>query len=49
MAAPVAPKGMTVKGCTCESKFCDTRYGDKRRPHNKTTKGVRCCVCGKNS
>jgi hypothetical protein len=41
--------GMMVKHCNCESSYSDKHYGKGLRPHNKTTKGHRCCICGKSS
>jgi hypothetical protein len=38
--------------CTCESKYQDKVYGEKKRVHNKTQqskpliKSYRCTVCG---
>jgi len=41
-----------IKGCVCESKFQDQRYGKGQRVHNplkstKTGDKWRCTVCGR--
>lgn len=33
--------------CDCYNPFQDKRYGAQMRIHNKTIKGWRCTVCGK--
>lgn len=36
-----------IRKCYCDSKFQDKKYGKKQRVHNKTMKGYRCTVCGR--
>lgn len=33
--------------CSCVHTYQDERYGQNKRLHNKTDKGYRCTVCGK--
>ena len=40
-------KGTAIKKCACESQYQDEKYGKGNRVCNKTTKGERCTVCGK--
>ena len=35
-----------IKTCTCKHAFQDKEHGPNQRVHNKTTKGLRCSVCG---
>ena len=36
-----------TKRCSCKHPDKDKKYGKQQRVHNKTTKGYRCTVCGK--
>ena len=33
--------------CTCKHSYQDEKYGENKRVMNKTDKGYRCTVCGK--
>lgn len=33
--------------CNCRSEYQDQKYGENKRVMNKTGKGYRCTVCGK--
>jgi hypothetical protein len=33
--------------CSCVHKYQDEKYGENKRVMNKTGKGYRCTVCGK--
>ena len=36
-----------ITTCTCKHEFQDKKYGENKRVMNKTGKGYRCTVCGK--
>lgn len=36
-----------IRKCGCQHKAQDKKYGKQMRVHNKTMKGYRCTVCGR--
>jgi len=36
-----------IKKCGCQHKIQDKKHGKQMRVHNKTMKGYRCTVCGR--